>query len=684
MKQLFLIPKTATAIAIAAALVMSVTVPGDASRISSLRIEQHTGSSSYVIAKSGELELQDFMMEDPPRLVLDFVGAEHELDKNKFEGDGKFVKSVRTSQFTTDPEHITRIVFDLQENVAYELSNAADAVTIRFFSKKTPTENKESPRTMGASVSPMNSGDPSVPDLKPRPLQDGVKDEPTPSGEVKQQTSAKSTDQPATQAKNTKQPTSEAKSFDAWLSQPAQSSSDGAKTDSSPKKASQSFGDSQQSQAKQESKPTSVSWATSSKTQNSMPANTMNPPKQTLPSYTSNAGLARNKNMTIDVQNAHVRTVLRSMSEFSGTNIISGPEVDGKVTAHLKNVPWRQALDIILKSHGYGWREEYGVIRVSTLDKLTKEELELQAAERQKDDLLPLTTEIMSVSFANAEEIKKALKEMLTQRGSIEVEKGNNALVVTDIEKNVRKIEVMVTELDRKTKQVEIVAKMVDVDFEASREIGIRWDALNLAVSDVGAVGDAVVDAQGSDPIGTLRVGTVQSWGQLQAILDALEKEQKANIISNPRIVTADNREANILVGKEIPLIVSDEAGNPITELTKVGIILRVTPHVNSDNTVTLDLHPEVSELSAQATVQGGVIISLSEADTRVVVGHGETAVIGGLINEVESTLERGVPGLMKLPFIGNLFKLKNKTRKKRELIIFVTPKIVDQMVSNQ
>jgi type II secretory pathway component GspD/PulD (secretin) len=254
--------------------------------------------------------------------------------------------------------------------------------------------------------------------------------------------------------------------------------------------------------------------------------------------------------------------------------------------------------------------------------------------------------------------------------------------VVTDIDKVLAKIETMVAELDKKTKQVEIVAKMVDVDFEASREIGVRWDALNLSGSDVNAVGDAVIKAQGSDPAGVFRIGTVQSWGQLSFILDALEREQKANIISNPRIVTADNREANILVGKEIPLIVSDEAGNPITELTKVGIILRVTPHVNQDNSVTLDMHPEVSELSAQATVQGGVIISLSEADTRVVVGHGETAVIGGLINEVESTVQKGVPGLMKIPFLGHLFKLDSKTKKKRELIIFVTPRIVEDVAT--
>ena len=142
----------------------------------------------------------------------------------------------------------------------------------------------------------------------------------------------------------------------------------------------------------------------------------------------------------------------------------------------------------------------------------------------------------------------------------------------------------------------------------------------------------------------------MKSWGTVSAVLTALEQENKANIISNPRITTVNNREARILVGKKIPLIVLDEAGNPVTELTTIGITLRVTPHINDNNRITLDLHPEVSDLSSQATVQGGVIINTSEADTRVMVENGETAVIGGLIRANTSTVERGVPILMDIP----------------------------------
>ncbi len=149
-------------------------------------------------------------------------------------------------------------------------------------------------------------------------------------------------------------------------------------------------------------------------------------------------------------------------------------------------------------------------------------------------------------------------------------------------------------------------------------------------------------------------------------------------MISNPVITTTDNREASILVGQKIPLIVSDEAGNAITQLTTIGIMLRVTPHINSEDRITLDIHNEVSDLSSQATVQGGVIINTSESDTRVLVENGETAIIAGLIRKIDGRLETGVPLLMDIPLLGALFKHSTDTKVSRELVVFVTPSIVD------
>jgi type IV pilus assembly protein PilQ len=318
------------------------------------------------------------------------------------------------------------------------------------------------------------------------------------------------------------------------------------------------------------------------------------------------------------------------------------------------------------------------MIRVAENKRLLREELDQKTAERKKEDLLPLKTGVIFVDNSNAEEIADALRNVVSKRGQVDVDLGSNTLIVNDIEQNIEKIEEIVQRLDIKPMQVEINAKLVEIDVEAKRELGIKWDMLNLHKTNINAIGSASVDQSLPLSSGILKIGTIQSWGELNSIIQVLEENSKANIISNPRITTMDNREASILVGKEIPLIVADEAGNPLTELTKIGIMLRVTPHVNKDRTITLDLHPEVSELQTESTQQGGVIIATAEADTRVQVANGETVIIGGLIKKIETEVKTGVPFLKDIPFLGGLFSSSTMVKKKQELVIFVTPTIVE------
>ncbi|NNE43437.1 MAG: hypothetical protein HKN12_04460 [Gemmatimonadetes bacterium] len=230
--------------------------------------------------------------------------------------------------------------------------------------------------------------------------------------------------------------------------------------------------------------------------------------------------------------------------------------------------------------------------------------------------------------------------------------------------------------LDYKTPQVEINARLVDVDTRSIRDLGVSWDVLGFNEGD--AEVDFGVNAATPNPVGTVDFRLFGSDADLDAQLQILERQDKAHIISNPRITTADNKEAKIVVGKKIPLVISDEAGNAITELTTVGIKMSVTPHINKDNRITLDLRPEVSDLSAQATVQGGIVIVTSEAQTRVIVKNGQTAVIGGLIRSNESSVQTGVPFLMDIPLVGYLFRSTNKVKEERELLIFVTPTIIE------
>jgi len=387
---------------------------------------------------------------------------------------------------------------------------------------------------------------------------------------------------------------------------------------------------------------------------------------------------ADNRRMSLDVQGAEVQTVLRSLSEFSGKNIVASKEVKGQVTLRLRNVPWRHALDIVLRAQGLGMIEQGQTIVISNLETLRKEEMERNTAARAAEELLPLQTRIIPVSYANAEEMAKAVEKSLTKRGHIEVDKRSNALLVTDIDVRLDIAEGMIRSLDTRTPQVEIVARLVDVDVTATRSLGIDWGLHNVDLFDAGVSENIDINAADvNNPAGQVRLGTVKPFGSVEATLQALETQNKANIISNPRITTVNNREASVVVGQQIPLIVQDFAGNAVTQLTTIGIKLNVTPHINVGNKITMDIHPEVSDLAAQATVQGGIIINTTMADTRVMVNDGETAVIGGLIRSNETETNRGVPILMDIPLLGNLFRSTSKTKAKRELLIFVTPKIL-------
>jgi len=414
---------------------------------------------------------------------------------------------------------------------------------------------------------------------------------------------------------------------------------------------------------------------------------------------------------SLDVDGADIRSVCRAIAEFSGRNIVVGKEVKATVTVALSNVSWRDALRTVLYSCGLDFAEDEGdIIRVDDRAKLATERSDQLTAISKQMENAPLETRIIKLNYANATEMQAALQAGLTKRGSILVEKRTNSLIVSDLASNLDAVEKMATALDSTTPQIEITAKLVDVDAEALRDMGVQW---NVGSTDQGSqdlITGGPQDLNGNpalapgglypnhdhnqilsgnhkttigDPATTLTYGIFKSWGSIEAQLQLLEQNRKANIISNPRITTVDNREAKITVGQKIPLIVQDVAGNPVSQLQTIGIQLKVTPHLTQDKRIIMDLHPEVSDLSTQSTVQGGIIINTSEADTRVMVDDGQTAVIGGLIRTNESTVRRGVPFLKDLPLLGAAFRSNTSVRQNRELIIFVTPRLQPATASN-
>jgi len=420
-------------------------------------------------------------------------------------------------------------------------------------------------------------------------------------------------------------------------------------------------------------------------------------------SATHDVGLVRTAtgSFSLDVDGADLRTVLRAISEFSGRNIVLGNNARGTVRIQLKNVAWQDALKAVLRANGLDYVEDGSVIRVDDASKLNAEKVERETANARTLELVPLETRIVKLNYANASELTGPLASSLSKRGSVQVEKRTNSLIITDLPTNLDAVSQMALQLDSQTPQIEITAKLVDVDATAIQSIGVVWnhgfqnsqfvkDNQNIPVYLKPATSSTGNEQLGSgvntgiaSPAGRITVGLFQKWGDLEAQLQVLASMNKANIISNPRITTVDNREAKIVVGQKIPLIVQDVAGNPVSQLQTVGIQLKVTPHLTQDKRIIMDLHPEVSDLSTQSTVQGGIIINTSEADTRVMVDDGQTAVIGGLIRTNESMVRRGIPILKDMPLLGWAFRSNTSVRQNRELIIFVTPRLQSTTASN-
>ncbi|MFQ5600526.1 MAG: secretin N-terminal domain-containing protein [Candidatus Krumholzibacteriia bacterium] len=693
-------------------LLMSAAASGQTLR--EIEIRGVGDGARIVLDVDGAVSHKSFTLSGPDRIVVDLVGVENAVRVTTRSVPGGPVKRVRIAQFAKQPKPVTRVVADLRESAAHEVrrengklvlvvtpGDPIPEVTLPVDPELSRGDATDAPLEPVPEPFPEPSPEPAVSasasQLFPVPVIPVEKDSP--------ETGQDEGPALATQVEANPEPEAATAPSEASVATPGVEESDAAEPAlvEEASLAVPRFEEVLQEQpslqppthvdssVRQTSRRTAAGSKVSGVTLHDVDAalaaprwksaplasgeDTSPDPPQPIPLRES-----RGRRVNLDVQGADIRTVLRTLSDYSGRNIVASREVQGEVTARLKETPWKDALESILKAHGFGYVEENGIIRVGNLQRIRNEELEEAAAERKREDLLPIETEVVRVEFADAKELKQSLAEILTQRGTIQVDARTNALIVSDIPYSVAKITNMARELDSRTQQVEIVSKLVDVSADDSQNLGIQWSAANIMAGNL--LGGAGVTAPTSGAVGGLRIGSVQSWGQLDMMLDALARSKRAKIISNPNITTVNNREAKILVGAKIPLIVADEAGNAITQLTTVGIQMRVTPHVNSDRTITLDLHPEVSELSAQATVQGGVIINTSEADTRVVVDNGDTAIIGGLIRDVHSEVRTGIPVLQDIPGVGWMFRNTNKTSDKRELIIFVTPQLIDSEVS--
>ncbi|MEN3044508.1 MAG: type IV pilus secretin PilQ [Candidatus Hydrothermales bacterium] len=407
----------------------------------------------------------------------------------------------------------------------------------------------------------------------------------------------------------------------------------------------------------------------------------------------------KEQKISLNLENADVVTVINGIAEYVGLNVIYTTDVKGKVTVMVSDIPWRTALDLVLKTVGLSYIEENGVLRIAPPDKLKREEIERRKAEQEALLLKPLITKLYKLEFTKPEEVSISIQKLLTERGRVEKDAHTNSIVVTDVEDIHQKIEQLIRHLDVRTPQVAIEAKIVEINTRKLRELGIKWGAKYTGIiqgipsqkvyvggnpsdnpaappphgSDYGQAGTVVLPAA---PSLKFTVGYLGPQTDLYSTLAALESDEYARVISSPKITVTDNKQAKIIGGVKIPFITTDIGGNPITRLVDVGIKLEVTPHVNSQNQVTLDLKTEVSQ-AGEPTPTGQLTILTNEAETRILLGNGETAVIGGLVSAKRSRASAGIPILRHIPIIGTLLGGRSATVEEREIVIFITPNII-------
>ena len=375
--------------------------------------------------------------------------------------------------------------------------------------------------------------------------------------------------------------------------------------------------------------------------------------------------------VSMDFENADIRTVLRAFADIGGVNIIATKGVQGTVTLKLRNLPWKQALKAVLEINGFSMIEEDNIIKVMT------------AAEMEDSKkAMKLETRIFNVKFAKADKLEGVISGMLSARGSIKVESRTNSLIVTDIPMVMSRIEDILARVDNPTPQVLVKAKLVEVNYGALRELGVVWRAGNMEDVRTSTHSGAELSVPPPASNAAFYFGKLLSQAQLDLVISTLEDENKANVLSEPSILVADNQEAMILSGKKIPIVTRDFAGNQIIQFFDVALKLTVTPHISPDGKIVMDLHPVISDIAGEAPGAVGPVISSQEAQTKLTVNNGETVVIGGIIKTQSQDVKKGVPLLSSIPIIGNLFKYTKHEVNKTELMIFVTPQIVETTAS--
>ena len=419
------------------------------------------------------------------------------------------------------------------------------------------------------------------------------------------------------------------------------------------------------------------------------------------------------KKMTFDFQDADVHNVLRIIAEVSNLNIVAGDDVRGKITLRLKNVPWDQALDIILNSRGLGKQIIGNVLRIAPKAVLKKEVQEKVATKRVVEKLEPRITKYIPINYTTAKDLSSKIKPVLSKRGTVTTDERTNTLIVKDIPKKIKEVKTLVEHLDTPTPEVLIESRIVEANKEFTREFGIKWgmtynadpshgnplssnfpNAMNVRGGASGQTGGGTGTGTGGTTGGGLlplvNLPATASYGaigvSLEQIVDifnldveltAMEDNGQGKVISSPRVATLDNKLAKIQQGLKIPYLKITEEGTVTTEFIEANLNLEVTPHVSNDKMINMEIKVAKDTPDWSHLVQGVPSIDKKEAETNVMVKDGGVTVIGGIFTIEKTNAVHKVPLFGDIPILGWAFKNKRIVKNRKELLIFISPKLI-------
>ena len=444
--------------------------------------------------------------------------------------------------------------------------------------------------------------------------------------------------------------------------------------------------------------------------------------------------------ISLDFQDIEVRRVLQLLADFTGINMVAADTVQGNITLRLKDVPWDQALDIVLKTKNLDKRRNGNVIWIAPVSELIKAEEEEAKAIAQSVKLAPLQTEYIQLSYAKAADIEKLITQgknsgsgnsssgsnnnadplgdsvgsLLSPRGTVSTDPRTNTLIINDTSQKIDQIRKMVDLLDVSVKQVMIEARIVSASTDFTKEMGVKWGVLSQGITNnrnllVGGSDTTLWNLRepekdselggykytierpdnlnvdlGATAVGASRIafGLISlSDFMLDLELSAVQADGYGEVISTPKVMTADKQTAKIEAGTQIPYATSSGNNGPKTEFINATLSLDVTPSITPEGKVMMKLNI-TKDSPGPATPTGQLTINKNAIDTNVLVDNGETVVLGGIFEETSNNSQTKVPFLGDIPYLGKLFRRDSKTENKRELLIFVTPRIVNDTLT--